>query len=195
MNFIEPLVSIPSFLIIIIFTFKNYYKKQTINIHSFDNLSRVVGVVFVFFIVLNTVLLGQTIQTQKSTDTVPGFILVYRWVVIDENSTYLVNLVNQFTQHVERSYTFQKISYNSSVLTSNEANLLIKKAKTLIEYTKYEFTLDPNARTIVDITKSKEPLNWVVSFTDVVGLAQNRYYGLPANPIFENSDNLTVSNF
>jgi membrane-bound metal-dependent hydrolase YbcI (DUF457 family) len=114
MNFIEPLVSIPSSLFILYFAIKKYYKKQFFNKSTFDMISRAISVTFVFFILINTFLLGQTIATQKSDITSPGWIFFHRWVVIEDNESYSVNLVNQLNQKIERSYNFNKIKWNES---------------------------------------------------------------------------------
>ena len=194
MNFIEPLVSIPSALIILFYIFKKYYKKQSINIKLYDNLSQAVGVTFVIFIVFNTILLTQTIQTQKTTDTVPGFILAYRWVVLDENSTYSVKLVNQFTQQTERLYSFQKLEFNASEINKTVANQILNKAKDTAQYERFKYTLDPNNQIIITIAMCKESNLWIVSFTGIIEKAQNNYYGILDTLFLQNSVNVSVDN-
>ena len=194
MNFIEPLVSIPAFVLIIILIFKKYYKKQSINIITFDKASRVISLTFVFFIILNTFLMTQTITAQKTTNTVPDWIFINRWVIIDENDTYTVILINQLTQQVEKSYSLTKISFNESELTIAQAHQLIEKAKDSIQYRKFQFNLDPDVRTMVNITRNIMSNQWVVSFIDIVGQVQSKYYGLPENSFFQNSVKIKINN-
>ena len=193
MNFIEPLVSIPAALVIIVIGFKKYYKKQSINTVTFDKLSRVISLTFVFFILLNSVLMSQTIVTQKTTDTIPGLIFINRWVIIEENNTYTVKLINQLTQQVERSYNLTKISFNESELTIAQAHQLIEKAKDSIQYRKFHFNLDPDTRTMVNVTKNVKFNQWEVSFIDIVGRVQSKYFGLPENSFFQNSVSIKIN--
>ena len=192
MNFIEPFVSIPATLVLVFFSFKRYYKKQTISINRFDLLSRSITVIFVIFILLNSFLIVQTVRTQKTDITSPGWILINRWVVVDQNDTFTVKLVNQLTQGTERTFTFNKISFNSSEITNQKAEQLITKAKESIQYKKFHFSLDPNTRLLIKV-ESKTDGNWNINFADVIGKAQQMYYNFPDNSFFQDTVRITVA--
>lgn len=193
MNFIEPAVSIPAALIVLFYTYKKYFKKQSINFIRFDIYSRVVGIVFVAFIVLNSFLLVQTVSTQDTNITTPSYLFTERWVIINHNDTYTVKLVNQFSQQTIREFSFDKITYNLTLLSSNLKNQLLDSASKTNKYKNYMFTLDPDSRTITTITKGSEPNQWVIEFIDIIAQAQQMYYNLPNNSFFHDSIKIKIS--
>ena len=192
MNFLEPLVSIPAMIVLMVYAFKKYYKNQNININTFDLISRSIAGLFIFFIVLNSYFMVQTINTQKTEITTPGWIFINRWVVLDHNDTYVVKLINQLTQQTEKSYTFMKLTFNNSEITNQQANYLIKKAQDSVDYKKFLFSLDPNTRLITKIDNNDNG-KWVVSFTEVVSKAEQMYYRLPENSLFQGSVKITIN--
>lgn len=193
MNFIEPAVSIPSAIIVLFYGFIKYYKKQEIDFKRFDIYSRAVSITFVGFILLNSFLMVQTISTQQSLTSSPGYLLTERWVVVDHNSTYDVKLIDQLNQQTIKEFSFDKITYNATEISLQLKNQLIDNAKKTIQYTKYEFTIDPDTRTVASITKDLESNQWIITFKDVISEAQQLYYNLPQNSFFQHSTVIKIS--
>ena len=177
MNFIEVFVSVPAFFFVVVY-FYRIYKKQPFSVKRFDNYSKIIGSLFLFFVILNTGLQMHTVNTQETNITSPGWFFYQRWVVKEYDETYSVQLINQITQNVERTYHYNKLSWNMSELNLGKVNQLISEAKEAINYQKYLFRLEPNSKTIYNVSYNLELDKWAIMVTEIVNDAQLRYFGL-----------------
>ena len=177
MNFFQIFVSVPAF-VFIGWYFLRLYKNQAINQRSFNNWSRIIAVSFLLFVTINAGLHVFTVETQKSDTTSPGFFFYQRWVVFDHQDSYQVDLINQISQTPERTYSYDKQSWNTSQLDRDQVNLLITKAHQTLVYKKFTFNLESFSKIVYNVTYDLDQAKWSVKLTDIINDAQFKYFGI-----------------
>jgi hypothetical protein len=118
---------------------------------------------------------------QPETSTI-GFLTFQRWIIEDQNEELKVQLVNQLTQQVERTFFYQKIIWDNSKWSESEIGSAISTAEKTQEYYNYLFRLNPDTRLVYNVTSDLGNNIWIVEIIDVFEDVQSKYWGFESNP-------------
>jgi hypothetical protein len=170
-----------------LYLYKEIFQKTQFTIKQIDVYTRVIGVLFIITLSGYAILQVNTVNNQKPDTSTIGFFTFHRWILYEQNDMVTVNLVNQFTQSVEKSYQYQKMTWNQSLWSQNEIDGVLEKSFTTQEYKNYLFRLNPDTRLVFNVSADFEENNWNVQIIDVFDDAQLKYWGFPFSPFSESN--------
>ncbi|OLS24742.1 MAG: hypothetical protein HeimC3_18530 [Candidatus Heimdallarchaeota archaeon LC_3] len=177
-SFFDPVVTIMAGGFFFWYLYKKVIKKQVPSIKFVDRYTRVVTVLFIVIVIGYGFLQVVTINNYQPETSTVGFFTFQRWIIEDQTDSYDVKLVNQFTQQIEKSYSYQKIIWNQSQWSKTEINSAISDAQKVLEYQNWLFRLNPDTRLIYNVTTDLDQKNWIIKITDVFQDVQVKHSGL-----------------
>jgi len=125
-----------------------------------------------------------TINTHHPVSTQPGPLPFYRWMLDEQNESYSIKLVNQFTQQIEQTFSYPFLTWNQSNWNASTIQLVLKQTRQLPEYQNYIFRLDPAAHVVYNVSFNTVENAWEVRILDIYRDAQSKVFGLASAPFF-----------
>jgi membrane-bound metal-dependent hydrolase YbcI (DUF457 family) len=182
MSFFDPIITILAGAFFFWFLYKKVYKKHVISTKFIDRYTRTVTILF--FVVLSSYAFMQinTVNNYQPETSTIGFFTFQRWIIEDQNEELKVQLVNQLTQQVERTFIYQKMTWDNSKWSESEIGSAISTAEKTQKYYNYLFTLNPDTRLVYKVTSNLDNNKWIVEIIDVFEDVQSKYWGFESNP-------------
>lgn len=189
---IDPIITLLSTALLILWLYGQVKQSYSFSFPKFVKFSRLISVLFVCLVAFYGSLQFYTLTTQSPTSSTPALLPIYRWVLHEESDQMIVQIVNQLTQEVEKSYSYPILTFNQTLWTEEMIETVIDAAKDTLDYKAFEFQVDPETRLVYEIEFVAKKAKWEVSITNVLQDAQRRYYGMLDWSLFEREKIISV---
>ncbi|MFX1515602.1 MAG: metal-dependent hydrolase [Promethearchaeota archaeon] len=190
---IDPLISVLSGLVVLRFIYNKWINSSTYTFLHFKKSARSISMLFVLVIVIYGSLQVNTILNQSPISTKPEIIPLLRWTFIKNENEIKINLVNQLTQDIIKTYSYASLSYNQTAWNITSINSVIKEAKQTLDYKIFQYERASEAYFAVNVTFNEQENEWEVSFLDTFQDAQSKFYGFPSGPFMESEVSISMS--
>lgn len=184
MSFFDPILTLLTGAFFFWYLYKKVYKGQAPAFKTIDRYTRTATVLFFVLLSSYAFMKMTTVNNYQPESSIPGFVSVQRWIIVDEGDTYKVELINQLTQQVDRTFMYQKVSWNQSLWSQADIEAVIMDAQQTREYRNFVFSTSPETRLVYNVTMDIEDNNWVVEVTDVFEDVQVINRGFESLPSF-----------
>ncbi|MFW9995203.1 MAG: metal-dependent hydrolase [Candidatus Odinarchaeota archaeon] len=178
MSFIDPVVTLLSGGFFFWFLYKKVYKEQVPSIKVIDRYTRTVTVLFVVMLSSYALMQINTVNNYQPETSTTEVLSFQRWIIEDITDSLKVELVNQLTQQVERTYFYEKITWNQSRWSRSDIESVITAAMQTRKYRNFIFKRNPDTRLVYNVTMNFEENSWAVEITDVFEDVLLKYWGL-----------------
>jgi membrane-bound metal-dependent hydrolase YbcI (DUF457 family) len=182
MSFFDPIITILSGVFVFWFLYKKVYKDHVISTKFIDRYTRTVTILFIVILSGYALMQIRTVNNYQPETSTIGFFSFQRWLIEDQNDELKVLLVNQLTQQVERTFFYQKMSWNDSQWSESEIRSTISDAEQTQEYQNFLFRLNPDTILIYNVISDLEENIWIVEITDVFEDIQSKYWNFESSP-------------
>ncbi|MFQ5980137.1 MAG: metal-dependent hydrolase [Candidatus Heimdallarchaeota archaeon] len=189
---VDPVITLLSTAIVILWLYGQVKESFTFSFPRFVKFSQRTSVLFVCLVLCYGALQVYTLTTQSPTSSTPALLPIYRWILHDESEHVTIQIVNQLSQDVEKTYSYPILTFNRTLWTEEMIETVIEAAKDTLDYKALEFQVDPESRLVFAIEFTEDEGNWEVVITNVLQDAQRRYYGLFGGSFFENEITISV---
>jgi membrane-bound metal-dependent hydrolase YbcI (DUF457 family) len=189
-SFFDPIITIMAGGFFFWYLYKKVIKEQSPSLKFVDRYTRVVTVLFIVVVIGYGFLQVTTYSNYQPETSTVGFFTFQRWIIKDQTDSYEVKLVNQFTQQVDKTYSYKKITWNQSQWSKTEIDLVVLDAQNTRDYQNKIFRLNPDTRLVYSIKTDFEQENWIIEVTDIFEDVQVQYSRL--DPFSDSKFEITI---
>jgi inner membrane protein len=183
---IDPLITLFSSVIVLRFIYSTLTNSTRYSVSQFKKSAKSIFTLFVIVLSIYSLLQLNTIATHSSTTTSSDFIPPFRWIVIEENNVISIQMVNQLTQKIVKTYNYSPLTYNKTRWNITTVESVIEQAKGMFKYKEFEFQLGAETRLAYNVTFYEMDNRWEIVVLDTLGDAQNRFYGISYGGFLKN---------
>ncbi|MFX1512259.1 MAG: metal-dependent hydrolase, partial [Promethearchaeota archaeon] len=191
----DPFLTLLSGFVVIRFLYNKFYKSYSYSLSQIEKSAKFVGILFLSLLIFYGLLQTYTITVHSPISTSPNVIPIFRWILIEDNDVISIQIVNQLTQSIIKTYKYTTLSFNRTSWNSTLIYSVVERAKSTLDYETFEFELGSETQTATSVKFHADKNNWEVRIIDTLRDAQRRYYGLPRISYMESEIKIYVDSF